>query len=247
MSVYLSPEELKPHPKNAEIYEERADPEFEKSIFENGILEPLVVTSQNVILSGARRWKVALKIGLEKIPCRIEDPEDEVKAILEYNRYRQKTSRELYNEYQLFKEREVPKAEERMLAGKPLDPTPNLVEGSRGEVLRIAAKEFDVSHEQLRKIDYIYGHQDEQEARPIVEMLDKGEISVHQAFTEMKNTVETPKIGGGEEIPKTWKCGACLQEFELEEPVNLTICPYCAIEFQTWKAEKGLGDAGQQG
>ena len=50
MSVYLSPEELKPHPKNAEIYEDRDDSYFERSILENGMLEPLVVTSQNVVL-----------------------------------------------------------------------------------------------------------------------------------------------------------------------------------------------------
>ena len=228
MSVHFDPKELKPHPKNAEIYEERVDQDFEKSILENGILEPLVVNSQNVILSGARRWKAALKLGLEKVPCRIENPEDEVKAILEYNRYRQKTSRELYNEWKIIREREATKAQERMLAGKPS------AEIGIGSVRDIAAKELDISHGKLSEIDYLYSH--EEETKPIIEKLDRGEISVHQAFTEVKKAIEAPKV---EAEPKVWKCGTCLQEQEADiDPVNITICPDCAMNFQTWKADK---------
>ena len=230
MSAYFNPKELKPHPKNVEIYEERVDQDFEKSILENGILEPLVVNSQNVILSGARRWKAALKLGLEKVSCRIENPEDEVKAIIEYNRYRKKTSREIYNEWQVTQEREAPKAEERMLAGKPSD------KFDIGSVRDKGADELNVSEGQLYKIDYIYSHEHEDAAKPVVEKLDREEISVHQAFTEIKKTTE-PKA----EIEQktTWKCGACLQEQEADiEPVNITICPDCAMDFQTWKADK---------
>jgi len=241
--VYLSTEELKPHPKNAEIYEEREDKFFEESISDNGILEPLVVTSQKVILRGARRWEAALKLGLEKIPCRVEDPEDEVKAILEYNRYRQKTPREIYNELRIIRAELAPKAKEQQ--GARTDLFSNLRKSSEPiHVDEEAAERLEVSNGQLYKIGYIYGHQDE--AKPIVERLDKGEISVHQAFTEMKSTVEAPPKTP-EEGHKTWKCGACLQEFEVEEPVNLTICPYCEMEFINWKAEKGFGDAGKQG
>ena len=62
--------------------------------------------------------------------------------------------------------------------------------------------------------------------------------------SQKSRVIEAPKV---EVQPKAWKCGACLQEFELEEPVNLTICPYCEMEFINWKAEKGLGDAEHQG
>ena len=243
--VYFSPEELKPHPKNAEIYEEREDKFFEESISDNGILEPLVVTSQKVILSGARRWKAALKLGLEKVPCRVEDPEDEVKAILEYNRYRHKTPREIYNELRIIKAELTPKAKEQQ--GVRTDLFSKLRESL--EPIRVdkeAAERLDISNGQIYKIDYIYGHQEEQIAKPIVERLDRDEISIHQAFTEMKSMVEAPPKTP-EEKHKTWKCGACLQEFELEEPVNITICPYCEMEFINWKAEKGFGDAGKQG
>jgi len=238
MSVQVDPKELKPHPKNAEIYDDRLDQDFEDSISENGILEPLVVNSQNVILSGVRRWRAALKLGMDKVPCRIEDPEDEVKAILEYNRYRQKTPREFYNEYRLIKEREALKAEERMFSGTSV---PNL---EQGRVLKQAAKELEVSSGKLHQIDFIYRH--EGQAEDIVKRLNREEIPVYKAYEEVKKRIETPKTEGEKE-PKTWKCGACLQEFEVEEPVNLTICPYCEMEFINWKAEKGLGDSGKQG
>ena len=233
MSVHFDPKELKPHPKNAEIYEERVDQDFEKSILENGILEPLVVNSQNVILSGARRWKAALKLGLEKVPCRIEDSKDEVKAIIEYNRYRQKTSRELYNEKRRLEERLKPEAMERMLAGKPV---PISAQGELGRVRDQITEELNVSHGKLDEIGYIYSHEHEDAAKPVVEKLDREEISVHQAFTEIKKATE-PKAGI--EPKTTWKCGACLQEQEADiEPVNITICPDCVMDFQTWKADK---------
>jgi len=141
----------------------------------------------------------------------------------------------LYNEYRIIKQSEGPKAEERMKSGKA-DPTQNYAEGSKGgEVREIAAQEIGKSHEYLRQIDYVYSRRERKEVKAIIEKLDKDEISVHQAFTEVKK-IETPKA---ETEPKVWKCGVCLQEQDADvDPVSLTVCPDCAMDFQTWRADK---------
>ena len=108
--------------------------------------------------------------------------------------------------------------------------------GETGRVRDQAAKRIGVSSGQLHKIDYIYSHEDE--AKDIVEKLDRGEISVHQAYEKIKKRLEPkPK----EEKEKTWKCDACEREFgELDPvaPTRYTLCPDCLVEFETWKAER---------
>jgi ParB-like chromosome segregation protein Spo0J len=181
---------LKAQPLNAQIYGEREDPDFERSIQTHGVLEPLVVTPKGVIISGVRRWKAARKLGLKTVPCMIREFEDEVLALVEYNRYRVKTPREIYNEYQIVKQREKPRAEERMRAGKhPVQPV------GQGRVERIAAGQLGVSHEHLRQIDYVYGREERPGVKPIVESLDRGDISVRQAYEKVKR-LEEPSAQG---------------------------------------------------
>ena len=232
----IEPKNLKIHPLNAEIYEDRNDPLFEESIEKHGILEPLVVNSDNMILSGVRRWKAAMKFGLEKIPCRVENPEDEVLAIIEHNRYRQKTPRELYNEYRIIKGREVQKAEERMLAGKHLDDLGQHV--AQGRVKEIAANQLGVSHEHLRRINYIYSRQEDAPIKPVLEKLDKGEISVRQAYEEVMK-IENPPPPSTVEKTKTFKCRACQEEYaDPVTPITVVLCPECEMQFQMWLADR---------
>ena len=102
--------------------------------------------------------------------------------------------------------------------------------------LEVVSKLFGESHETTRKRMYIFNH--EKEAKEVVEKLDRGEISVHQAYEKVKSKVEPkPK----EEKEKTWKCDACEHEFSELDPVaptRYTLCPDCLVEFETWKAEK---------
>jgi hypothetical protein len=231
----VDPKELEMHPANLEIYQtrRREDDELRESIGEHGILEPLVVNSQNVIISGARRWKVALELGLKEVPYRVEDPEDEELAIIEYNRYRRKTPLELYKEYQIIKRKEGLEAEERMKAGKA-DLTQDVAEGSRGEVRDIAAHKLHRSHEHLRQIDYIYSRRKKEEVKPVVTKLDKGEISVHRAYEQVKK-IENPQPAE----PKTFRCRACMEKYtEPVNPVNVTLCPECEMQFQMWLADR---------
>ena len=56
---------LKPHPLNSKIYSNGNTEDLETSIQENGLLDPIVITKDNTIISGHRRWNACKNIGLE--------------------------------------------------------------------------------------------------------------------------------------------------------------------------------------
>jgi ParB-like chromosome segregation protein Spo0J len=229
---------LRPHPLNENIYptDEAEDEELEKSIKDNGILEKLVATPDGTIISGARRWRLAKKLGITHVDCELRSFDDPEQAIIEYNRYRRKTPRILANEYNFIKQRSGGDEKKIAQLKHQEDRFPNF-EKTTEEPIRAdkkAAEVLGVSSGKLYEIDYIFKHEDV--AKPVVEKLDREEISVHQAFLEVKRTIEPPKADAE---PKAWKCGVCLQEQDVDvTPVAITVCPDCAMDFQTWKADK---------
>jgi protein gp37 len=94
-NVLKSPNDLRPHPMNVEIYgAEEADPDLVDSIRHRGILDPLVIREDNTILSGHRRCVAAKALGLDRVPVRVvafDDQADEEEALIEWNRQREKT------------------------------------------------------------------------------------------------------------------------------------------------------------
>ena len=94
--------ELKLHKSSLEIYGKNEDvSDLVESIRANGILVPLTVKPDGVILSSNRRFRAALEAGLEEIPCVIAEPktpEEEEIFIIEANRNRKKDVYQLYNE-----------------------------------------------------------------------------------------------------------------------------------------------------
>jgi hypothetical protein len=100
---------LKPSPENLQLY---GDPEQEQdlgklvaSVRKNGILEPLIITEDNYIVSGHRRHAALRVIEQVFTPCRVMPvrrdsmPTDEYVALLrEHNRQRNKTVAEQVRE-----------------------------------------------------------------------------------------------------------------------------------------------------
>ena len=77
---------LKPHPKNKEYYGD-LDPakyeELKRSIAVHGIRDPLKVLPDFTIVAGHQRHKIALELGIEKVPVKIEDlPKNEAEYLL---------------------------------------------------------------------------------------------------------------------------------------------------------------------
>jgi len=96
MSQEMKITDLRPHPKNGMIYGQEEDvSDFVILIREAGkIIEPLKITSENVIISGHRRWMAAQELGLDTVPCEVvsfDSPEAELEALIVYNASRDKT------------------------------------------------------------------------------------------------------------------------------------------------------------
>lgn len=166
--MFVNPNKLKPHPKNAEIYFDLNDG-LDESIRQHGILRPIVVNQDFVILDGHRRWVRAKKLGLNEIPIEIRDFENEIIALIELNRYRVKQPREIYNESRVLNREFI---------------VPNLEQCSNGRVIEKVAKKVGVSKGQLYKIQKIYNN--ENEIPETVKKLDTLKISVHQAYKEQQ-------------------------------------------------------------
>lgn len=94
--------EIRPSPENEKLYRPvwEDDPEvveLAKSIKARGVLESLVVTLDNFIISGHRRHIAAKLAGLSCVPCRVkqfcraDDPDEFLRLLREFNRQREKS------------------------------------------------------------------------------------------------------------------------------------------------------------
>jgi len=104
--------EITPSPENALLYkpvtpDDEATIELAESIRERGILEPLVISADNYIVSGHRRHCAARLAGLAKVPCRVDDvrrgdgekaSDEFLKLLREHNRQRIKSRDEILRE-----------------------------------------------------------------------------------------------------------------------------------------------------
>jgi len=135
---YIDPSELSAHPKNREIYgdtesSDDIDDNFVESVSENGVIEPLVVTTDKQIISGHRRWIAAKTTDVETVPvrtCEFDDDLAEREALIEFNRQREKTPGQIVNEFEEMLEIEKKKAKERKEANLKQNDRPGNVSDS---------------------------------------------------------------------------------------------------------------------
>lgn len=185
-------DELEPHPKNAEIYSSDISDDFLRKIERVGILEPLIITLNNVILSGHRRWLAAKKLGLDSVPVRValvNDDLDEVDVLIACNDQRVKTFSEKAAEMAEMKKIEEERARRRQVEGKRLDLGENFPEGGIGRSSDIVGKKYGVSGKQVDKIVTIHekAKDGDEQARGLMKELDAGKKSVNSAYQAIKN------------------------------------------------------------
>ena len=116
----ISTGELVPHPANIRIYgKDQYIGDLLKSIEDCGILSPIIIDQDRRIIDGVRRWTASKVLELETVPCEIREFVNEdsaVSAILAYNRYRQKTPKQVFNESRELKRIETERARQRQEA-----------------------------------------------------------------------------------------------------------------------------------
>jgi len=153
-------------------YNYEQDRLLEDSIRKYGILEPLVVAKAEngkyAILSGVRRWRIAKKLGIEKVPCIVLEDEvvtekDKKEIVFHGNIQRKESCREMYNVYLALIE------ELNMNARK---------------ARAYAATLFGLSEGKMAEIIYVY--KKENKYPIIVKALDMGAISLNEAYNQIR-------------------------------------------------------------
>lgn len=183
----VRPKTLTPHPLNCLIYGEEEDvSELVDLISKKGWIKPLVVTPQNRIISGHRRWKSAVQLGLELVPVEVREfPSElaELEALLLENTSRLKTTEQKIREANAWKNVEAEKSRARQLStlrkGSSTPATPNLASREKGETREKVARRVG-----LGKTNYEKG------AR-VVEIIDEqmalGNLSQAQTLRKVLN------------------------------------------------------------
>ncbi|RKZ56249.1 MAG: hypothetical protein DRR16_15525 [Candidatus Parabeggiatoa sp. nov. 3] len=105
-NIQMRLEELKPHPRNVEIYGDENVNDLVEQIRTTGWLKPIVISPEMNIISGHRRWKAAQQLEWERVPVEIqefESDEDELRRLLNENVNREKTPTQKTREMRLWK------------------------------------------------------------------------------------------------------------------------------------------------
>ena len=127
-SETVPPAELRPHPKNEEIYGEGdLTDRFVEDVRDNGVVEPVAVTDNSyftdggvTLISGHRRWAAAAQTGRD-VPIgewlSFESANDELDTLLRYNDQREKVFSQRMGEADAIREVEQRAAADRIGIG----------------------------------------------------------------------------------------------------------------------------------
>ena len=89
---------IKPHPINDDIYAPTDLTDLMSSLKINGQLEPIIINKKNEIISGHRRFYSMVQLGWDEGEVRIAEYENETIALIEHNRHRTKSVKDILRE-----------------------------------------------------------------------------------------------------------------------------------------------------
>lgn len=128
------------HPMNEQIYGANEDmSDLKEDIRKSGDVMTLVITPDNVIISGHRRVKACRELVAEgderfcEVNCEVKEfnsEDEEISYLIRCNHNREKTREQKARESEKLLEVEKALAAERMLSGGKADPVPTLAQGS---------------------------------------------------------------------------------------------------------------------
>ena len=170
---------LSHHPKNKEIYTLSSIEELMDSVYEVGLLQPLIIDQHHQIISGNRRFESIKRLGWEEVEVHqrfIEEGEEEL-LLIHYNKQRIKSFKELINEY-IILDKYYRKGQ-----GKRTDLTS--VKSNKGSSRDLVSNELGISSSQLRRLVFIYKNKPE-----YIELLDKGILTVNQSYLQIQREVK---------------------------------------------------------
>lgn len=169
--------------------------ELAQDIAENGLINPIVVTSDYQLIAGERRLRAHQYLGRQEVEVNIMEVRDYAHhlqlEISENEHRRDFTFSERIAYGKKIEELERIKAKERMSASEK----ENLPEGEKGQVRDIVAEQAGFgSGRNYDKAKFIAEHA----TAEIIQELDAGLISTHKAFTQTKERMEAAEKAAAE-------------------------------------------------
>lgn len=207
--------DLKPHPKNEEIYGYDEDvSDLVEKIRRSHMVHTMIVNSQNLILAGHRRRKACLQLGIKEADVEVRDfntPEEEIEFIIDNNATREKTVEQKSREAKALKEVETILARKRQSeAGKnygigkeKLTPVSAgaIEEAEQGEARSFVAKkvglrsghEVDRAINTVKVIDKLESEGRTEDADLIRAVLNKRSVSTAEELAKNIDKVDIPE------------------------------------------------------
>jgi hypothetical protein len=185
--VMKSPAELRPHPKNRELYglpkDNSAYEDIRFQMKRGGFDErhPLLITTEGCIISGVTRWAAAKSVGLDKVPCEVfvpeaEDPaaaDREIRAkIIKENIGRIRTRLQVAREQMEMAEIEKEAGRARMAQGS--DGGPSASQDRIAKIFTTSGKTVQRNIKVAKAIDRATTQGDYRTAERLTELLNQG-------------------------------------------------------------------------
>lgn len=164
---------LNPHPKNRYIYgyDDNLDELIEK-IRTSQWIKPILINSQNTIISGHRRVESCKKLGITEVEYElvVDDPVIQLELLVAENFYRVKTTTQLMKEAEIYEEIEKHKAYQRKIEigklnlGQSSDEVNWSQLGEKGRTTEKVSNMIGISESSLKRgkkvMDFIDEHPD---------------------------------------------------------------------------------------
>lgn len=199
--------------------------ELADNIKENGLISPITVNKDHVLLAGERRLKACMLLGWEQIPANVMDTRDaehELNIEISENECRKEFTKEERLDYGRRLERiEAAKAKERQ--GTRTDIPQNSAECSNsGDTRDKVSKKLGISHDTLKREKYIYNHRDDVDPTEYTDW-NEGRTSTNKVYTSLKASEEqeTP------EVRTCRKCGVELTDDNVSRGSHGKTCKKC--------------------
>jgi hypothetical protein len=243
---------LQPHPCNREIYGEEDVSELVGYIAQSQWIKPLVISQNNRIISGHRRWQAARVLGYASVPCirQIFQTEiDELKVLLLENASRDKTAEQKVREGDKWKnvEEEAALRRQKELAGTRRGPDlqENFPEGlgqSRDKIAeRVgfgSGRTYEKAMKVVQRADQMKDEGKVKEAHTLLHVLNGHSVDAAARVLALPRDVQVTalnKVASGEVTTIQAAILATKQE-QVEEQAQAAPTRPCIVlaDFQDW-------------
>ena len=193
--------DITPNPINDEIYSQTDLSDLILSLETHGQLEPIVVNTSKVIISGHRRYFSMMQLGWTECDIRVSELDNDIVALIEFNRSRIKSVNDILNESRIL-ERELKKE-----IGRGRN-APQQRSGKKMDVIIEVSRKLGLGATKLKMIKSIANYEPS-----LLTQIDNDEISVNKAYEIVKSKyINTTSIDDKEQFSR--KLSKLLKEYQ---------------------------------